>query len=483
MKLLFLQRIFLVVFLAVTLLIPANGQRPVSGQTGLDKQVYLPIVNKINNPLLGKIVANAPYWPVEDVVNDRFSGMGIFWYGQLNSNTNYTDVRVGYNDTALYINLMTIDKWLAYNETSTGIGLESWDGATVLLDKEGYTQQISPDPQSYRFVAQLRNSQPAANYQAVYQGDGTQWVKTNIPFTSQTFWRGEDLNGSLIDNGWIITFIIPFSSLGLTGKPEEGTVWRMALLTHDRDTQAGPPLADQRWPEGQERDNTSSWAYLRFGIPAFVPPNVSNVQTTTIRQGLNGITVKDTAAGGGFVCGTDNSDIWSQWGYRNFGGQTQFNIQNQWDESDWPCFSKYFVTFPLTSIPAGKVIRSAKLVLYEFGGSNPDEAPNSLIQVLRVGQDWDEFTLNWNNAPMMLENGSRTWVFVYTKDPIEWPGDPYEWDVSRMTSEAYTENMPLRLAVYGGAWDRHSGKYFISSNADDGLAAGRPTLIVEWGDP
>lgn len=480
MKFNFLQRLLLVVVLVSAFTLPYRSGF-VSAQGGEGGPIFIPFISKTSNSLAGKTTVNAPYFPVADVVKKSFASMGIFWYGQLNSNTNYTDVRVGYNDTALYVNLMTIDKWLAYNQSSIGSDLESWDGATLLLDLGGNVQRVKPSLESFRFVAQLRHWEEGTNYQAAYRGNGSKWVAGNIPFSSQAEWRGADLNGNLIDNGWIITFVIPFSSLGIS-KPADGTVWRMALLTHDRDSQAGPPLADQRWPEGQDRDNPASWAYLRFGIPAYTPPEIRNVQTTVIRQGLNGATVKDTAAGGGFVCGMDNADIWSQWGYRNFGGQSQFNIQNQWDESDWPCFSKYFVTFPLSSIPAGKTIRSAKLILRLYGGSDPSQAPNSAIQMLRVGQDWDEFTLNWNNAPMVLENGPRTWVEVYRKKETE-PGDPYEWDVSKFVSDAYSEKAPLRLAVYGGAWDMHSGKYFFSSDADIYLADSRPTLVVEWGNP
>ena len=40
---------------------------------------------------------------------------------------------------------------------------------------------------------------------------------------------------------------------------------------------------------------------------------------------------------------------------------------------------------------------------------------------------------------------------------------------------------PLRLAVYAGDWDYHSGRYFRSSDFLD--AQDRPTLVVSWGDP
>jgi hypothetical protein len=85
----------------------------------------------------------------------------------------------------------------------------------------------------------------------------------------------------------------------------------------------------------------------------------------------------------------------------NFTGAPDFNIQNQIDVADWPCFSKYYIIFPLDNIPAGKAIISAKLTLYQFGNAgdlndpDPRNRPHaSLIQVLNVAEEWDEMTIS-----------------------------------------------------------------------------------------
>jgi hypothetical protein len=96
-----------------------------------------------------------------------------------------------------------------------------------------------------------------------------------------------------------------------------------------------------------------------------------------------------------------------QWGGTNEAfynsARGRFNVQNQEDISDWPCFSKYYVTFPLTGVPARKVIISSTLTLYQIGtageGWTPSPQP-SYIQVLTADQDWNENTLTWNNAPL-----------------------------------------------------------------------------------
>jgi hypothetical protein len=60
--------------------------------------------------------------------------------------------------------------------------------------------------------------------------------------------------------------------------------------------------------------------------------------------------------------------------------------------ADWPCFSKYFVTFPLTEPPAGQLLLRAELVMHQFGSAWGAEVEPSFIQVLTVHEDWDETT-------------------------------------------------------------------------------------------
>jgi hypothetical protein len=162
-----------------------------------------------------------------------------------------------------------------------------------------------------------------------------------------------------------------------------------------------------------------------------------------------------------------------------------FNIQNQEDTADWPCFSKAYMTFPLGSVPSGKVIVSATLVLHQFGNAGQGWTPApqpSYIQVLTVGQDWNENTLTWNNAPLARENLGGTWVTPIDTTP-PYPGIPYTWNVSRAVAEAYAAGEPVRLAVYSADGAYHSGRYFYSSDTEPLNAEGRPTLTVVWGDP
>jgi hypothetical protein len=220
-------------------------------------------------------------------------------------------------------------------------------------------------------------------------------------------------------------------------------------------------------------------------MPAYAPPSIPAENSVTIREGLNGAHVADGEVGGGTTCG-GGLDYWNQWGIQSqpgSTGNTDFNIQNQSDIADWPCYAKYYITFPLDQVPAGKVILSAKLTLHEMGssgGTNWNPPPkSSYIQIFKLGQNWDENTITWNNAPQFLENMSGAWV-----DPTQfpgWPGIPYVWDVSRVVAEAYAQGQPLRLAMYSADGEYHSGKYFVSSHSGDWNSAARPTLDITWG--
>jgi len=283
-------------------------------------------------------------------------------------------------------------------------------------------------------------------------------------------------NDNLEDKGWNVSFTIPFTSLGLTSTPSNGTLWGLGVVVHDRDEAGGSPIPDQVWPEYMQSNIPSTWGEMVFGLPVYQSPAALSQKMFTIRQGLNGASVADGHVGGHTTCG-EGLDHWSEWGETNYAGYEQINIQNQWDISDYPCFSKFFVTFPLDGLPPNSEIISATLTMHQFGNSWGEGIVPSWIQVLTVGEDWTEDSLTWNNAPLAVENISGTWVSPMSV-PLEWPGVPHHWDVSYAVAKAYAMSTPLRLALYSADGERHSGRYFTSSDIGDWDAEGRPTLRV-----
>jgi hypothetical protein len=440
--------------------------------------VYLPIAYKASTNMPSPLV-NAPYF------NDQivFTETAVFWLGRVTSSENYVDVRVGYNDQELWIHTAVFDRRLWYDETPSPADLTDWDSISLLIHLNGNVGN-SPDRNTYRFDSQLNWGGSNLDYQAAYRGTGSGWNLDTISFIAEAGWASVNTpNDNNDDRGWLTTYHIPFTALGLSGPPSPGTTWGLGVILHDRDSQNGPPQADQTWPEIMDINQPGTWGRLSFGLPSYTPLPSSFGGTVTIRHKLNGAVVKDGHVGGSIDCGQAfNPNFFNGWGDANYAGAQQVNIQNQANLGDWPCFSKFYVTFPLEAIPSGKIIRAATLTLYQFGNSDPSSAYGSVIQVLTVAEDWDETTLTWNNAPYAWENVSQTWVNPLPGFP-GLPGVPNNWDLTRAVAEAYQKGIPLRLVLYDSDYYMHSGKYFYSSDVDDGMPTSRPRLVVDWGNP
>lgn len=397
----------------------------------------------------------------------------IFWFGEVGPADNHANVRLWYYDNYMKIAVHIIDRHLWYDTSPTEQELTDWDAVSLYLDLDGNVGN-EIDDSSYRFVNQLWSG---TDRQAMYQGNSADWNLSANPFTATDEWRGSSPNSTAWDAGWQAYFEIPFSSLGLSGPPTPGNTWGISIALHDRDDANDTHIPDKVWPETMEPDRPATWGQLHFGVPTYNSPAATD-GIITIRQGLNGAIVKDAHVGGHGNCG-GTMDAWTEWPLANYAGYDQFNIQNQWDIADYMCFSKYYVIFPLDSLPANKSIVSATVTLTLFGnaGYTGDQAKPSAINVLSIAEDWDEQTINWNNAPLAIENIGVTWV-----DPVDSTKRvPYEWDVSRAVAAAYARGEPLRLAFYSTDGDYHSGKYFWSSDFTGGDRS-RPTLTIAWGD-
>ena len=435
----------------------------------------LPVVNY-------DVRVNVPYFPSITQADDHFAEAAVFWFGKVTPSENYADIRFSYDNTKLWVYISTFDQFMWYDTTPGSTVHSEWDSATLQLDLKG-NGGSTPDSSTYRFDSALSWFEERPQYQAGYRWQNGQWTKSILPFTSVAGYDGFFNDNSKGTRGWAITFEIPFSSLGLSGRPADGAIWAASMTMHDRDSQAGPPLADTSWPVGFQATNPSTWAQLHFSLPNYGarPGNVTGSDLIR-RDTQRGIDVPDAGVGGttGNLC--DDSNLWNTWANENFGSLPDFNIQNQSKITDWPCYSKYYVTFPLTTVPANKNILSARLILHHTGGSGaPGQAFPSLIQVLSIGGDWSENTITWNNAPAAKENVSQAWVDVPTNYG-DWPKVARYWDVTVAALRAYQSGQPLRLVLYEADDEYHSGKYFTASESGDWNINGRPALEIKWGD-
>lgn len=249
----------------------------------------------------------------------QFAKTAIFWFGQVTSQDNYVDVRVGYNSEELYVRLAAVDRRLWYQTRPSPDTLTDWDGATLYLSLGGNTAE-APDTNTYRFRGQLSWwENPRNAWQGVDQGNGSAWTPVMLPFTTETSWRGNAPNDDRNDHGWTMIFHIPFASLGLSGPPPEKTTWGTAIVLHDRDSTSLAPVVGPIWPTGLVADHPATWARLVFGLPSYTPPQTANQQVSTIRQGLDGVVVPDAGVGGSTTCGS-GLDLWTEWGNANYAG-------------------------------------------------------------------------------------------------------------------------------------------------------------------
>jgi len=195
-----------------------------------------------------------------------FEQTAIAWFGRVSPTQNYTDIRVGYNEQELYIYLAIFDRQLGYDENPTPQALTQWDAATVMLDTSGGD---TLSPASWRFVAQLY-VEPSPARRAAYRGSASGWQPADPPFQAVPGWRGNALNDDReSDRGWAMGFTIPFASLGLAAAPPQGTLWRLAVQVHDRDSPTDPPVGDTSWPPAVSPESPSCWGFLRFGLPVY----------------------------------------------------------------------------------------------------------------------------------------------------------------------------------------------------------------------
>ncbi len=486
-----------------------------------------PAVPRVNIPHTNTVpdTLPTPHQPLSTLDGDfydkiTFPDGGMFWLGDIDKVNNYSDVRIKYNDDHLYIRVNVNDEMLFCNVQDdfncTNLNPTAWDAVTVYINTDT-TPSSALGNNSYRFIRQFTHEwMDSTYYQHGFESNGSSWEATTLDFHTLGHYRGVgNYNSGQASHGWWAAYEIPFSALGISGKPGHGTVWRMAVAVHDRDTSTGiPAINDKIWPADVNFSQPNTWGELHFGTaPAYSPPaTVANQTLTITHDPANNMDFQDTHVGGHANCAAHvdpfyhvGTDMFRDFGDVNFGaaafdfynqqtGNTEvislshLNVQGQEDVADWNCQSKIMIEVELDPVPAGKQIVDAKLELNMFGNAGgagwavpPD---TSYIQAFSSMEDWNENTVTWNNAPYAAENISGTWVVPLDAD--EFPNNythipvKYEWDVSKIVAEAYATGEPARIILYSADVARHSGKYFWSSmeNAPERI----PKLHVTYGD-
>jgi len=458
--------------------------------SGNDYVVYLPFLKNGDEttPNEPKDVPtiHIPYLNDTDIPADSLPEMAVFWFGKVKVNDNYIDVRIAYNDEALFIYTASFDRLLWYDNTPADMDLDEWDAISLYIMPSNESQLV-PN-QTFRFDGGLAPYEAVRiDYQKSYKYNGSTWVPENIPFSTVSGWRGPALNDPNDDRGWNLSFKIPYTSIGQNQKPQIGTIWQLGIVSYDRDYQTSTNITPAIWPLEFDNLNNLSWGKISFGLLQTKDPVATVQGTLIVREGLNGYLVPDASPGGYTICG-DRLNFWTEWGEKVYTPTENYtaNIQNQRDIADWPCYSKYFVKFPIPELPQGNSLINAKLKLHLYGNAGDWGDPvfqpyRSLIQAGVTDSNWSENTLNWNNAPILKENLSQTWVYPEQFFP-GWPGVPYEWDITHAVNNAIAQGEDsVSIVLYSADGAYHSGKYFSTSEVEEWNAVARPTMILDYG--
>lgn len=240
------------------------GKVPVAGS----QKIYLPLVQSqtFTQPSSSARRINAPYF--DGAI--WYGGAGIFWFGKVTPTENYADVRVAYNATDLHVRVTVFDRRIWCNASPQANDPTVWDAVTLYFNTNGNSGD-TPSTSAYRLVSQFSAGVNCTNgvWSSAYRGNGTSWIANNFSFSTDSWYRGDAGPNQDADNkGWVITFRIPFASLGMSGPPSQGNPWGLGLTLHDRDDSVGTPIASKPWPETLVADRPNSWGQLVFGLPS-----------------------------------------------------------------------------------------------------------------------------------------------------------------------------------------------------------------------
>ena len=448
---------------------------------------------------------------------------GLFWLGRVDSSNNYTEARVGYGAERLTARFAVFDQRI-YDD-ATDERLDQWDSITLYVDVDGRDDKSAIDARSFRFDAQAHRHGSERSF--AYGGAGGRWTDLGLaldgdPATARTgitfekAYRGEDRDNS---RGWHVIYHLGFAALGLPGEPGPGEKWRVAVVSYDRDDAAGTRGGEpQRWPPSFDDTDPSTWARWEFlgaafagwddsgsapgaGRPAYAvgydsaAHRAGSEQTLTIREGLAGAVVDNAAVGASEQLCSGNDGYNFGDGARSWGGNTSrefFHVQNQGDYADWPCFARIYLRFPLATLPAGKIIVAARLILHhKFPTSGGDEGDRTLLHAFAVAPTlgdgatpWSEANITWNDGPPTYENLAGTWGDRVGQETTGWDHLPeWSWDVSRAVARANGQQH-VAFALYSTDMEYHTGKSFVTSEdfPDWGDPSQRPTLEIVYAD-
>lgn len=373
-----------------------------------------------------------------------------FGLGGLSVYRNHTEVLASYDNTALYIAFLNIDR-------STVVCKQNTSTAMNTVDTNGIWIR-TPQGRRFWFLAGLDNAYPAQPRQASGEFPGYDTKADKLIGWQHKGWFAG--NQTLQQ-----TIMIPWSAMGTTA-PTLGSRWQFNLMNYNQiSTDLTNPTIRLAWAPGGASD-TGNWGTFAFDEAVFqTPTNIAPEATLTLRPASGFGQEVTLRAGNGAADGnfrTDQAITQSDW--------------NDWDPVDYTI--KEYLQFDLSMIPKDRKILSA-VFLNHYNANFETNPTNEYLHVMRLTSAYDPDTVTMVTSPLPVENGSRT--LVQTSQG----GKMVSFDVTDMVSKAQDKGLgQVSFALGSSSGDMNNGKAWgVAAGRADWYNGGRPRLVVTFGSP
>ncbi|HET6454112.1 MAG TPA: DNRLRE domain-containing protein [Armatimonadota bacterium] len=364
---------------------------------------------------------------------------------------NHTEVLATYDNTALYIAFMNIDR-------STRVYPQGTTTDLTLVDSNAIWIQ-TPDGRRFYFLATVDDRYPAQPKRASGEFPSFDGKTNKLAGWENKGWFAGNLSIQQ-------TIRIPWSTMGVSA-PAPGSRWRVNFLNYNQtSTIVGASTVNiQKWTPGNETQ-PDQWGYLAFDEAPPPPPSATSPEAVLTLRPATGSGAEVTLSPGNYA---DSTNRWAN------EAVTQSNW-NDWDPVDYTI--KEFLQYDLSLVPKDRQIISATLSNYCRGNYNSG-ALDLYVHVMRLAGTYDPSTVTMATSPLPVENGFRRLVGA---------GEGKIWvdfdvtDIMRTAFEAAASKASFALA--GSSGDTRNGKIWgISYGRADYYDGQRPKLILTFGKP
>lgn len=374
-----------------------------------------------------------------------------FGCGGKTGDRNHVEVLATYDDTALYIAFMNIDRSTVLYPKGSVTDLTTVDSDAIWIQ--------TPSGRRFYLIAAMDDGYPPGPKQASGEFPNFDPKSDKLTGWSHSGWQA---GGLTIQQ----TIRIPWSSL-YASAPTPGAKWKINFINYNQTSTSRTPSTVNRltWAPGSETQ-PESWGTLALDEAVFTPlAGVSPEATLTLRPatGFGGeVTLHAGNAADQINSQTDEALTESNW--------------NDWDPVDYTL--KEFMQFDLSMIPRDRKILSATL-RNNFRGHYNSNPTDEYLHVVRLVSPYDPKTVTMLNSPLPIENGYRRLVKASEV------GSYIDFDVTDCVSHAFDSGLSkVPLALAGSSGDINNGKIWnVSYGRADWYDTGRPQLIITFGRP